>query len=68
MNFLHIFDDREMMQFCVVFIKATMVILCLGLVENGTGGWEGKQKFFFVLAFLGDHSTECPLMSTSGAH
>ena len=68
MNFLHIFDDREMMQFFVVFIKATMVILCLGLVENGTRGWEGTQKFFFVRAFLGDQSTESPLMSTSGAH
>ena len=67
MNFLHIFGDREMIQFCVVFIEATMVILCQGLVENGTGGWEGTQKFFFVRAFLGDHSTECPLM-TSGAH
>ena len=55
------------MQFFVVFIKATMVILCLGLVENETGGWEGTQKFFFVRAFLGDHSTECPLI-TSGAH
>ena len=68
MNFLHIFDDREMMQFFVVFIKAKMVILCLGLVENGTRGWEGTQKFFCVRAFLGDQSTESPLMSTSDAH
>lgn len=67
MNFLHIFDDREMMQFFVVFIKATMVILCLGLVENGAERGEGTQICFFVGAFPGDHSTECPLM-TSGAH
>ena len=56
-----------MMQFFVVFIKATMVILCLGLVENGAERGEGTQKCFFVGAFPGDHSTECPLM-TSGAH
>ena len=68
MNFLHIFDDREMMQFFVVFIKAKMMILCLGLVENGTRGCEGTQKFFCVRAFLGDQSTESPLMSTSDAH
>lgn len=71
MNFLHIFDDREMMQFFVVFIKATMVILCLGLVENGAEGRGGYAEIFFSyglsLATTALISVECPLM-TLGAH
>ena len=51
MNFLHMFDVREMMQFFVVFIKATMVILCLGLVENGAEVGEATQKYFFRTGF-----------------